>query len=124
MRVITQGRARFKVNSNGIYWRDMLKHAEQYHHTPIADVDAYRESMRVSEVEELLKKAAKFRKPTVSRGSRKYPPNGASLSTRDYVLDYFSLNHQYTGHEVAGFFEPLTRRITPIHGHYTEVHES
>jgi len=120
MKVITQGRARFTVSGAGIDWRDMLKHAEQYHAVPIADPDAYREAMRVAEVNGLLAAQAKTktRRPTVTRGSRQYPKNGAELSTHDYVLAYFTMN-KHTSKGIAGF-ERLSKRITPIEGEYTE----
>lgn len=124
MRVVRQGRAKFTVNGAGIDWRDMLKHADQYHHGFIGDDTAYRESMRVCEIEEMLAAQAnsKPRRPAVSRGNRKYPADGASQSTHEYVLAYFAMNKD-SGMDARGF-EALSKHITAVLGRYTEVHRS
>lgn len=118
MRVISIGRARLTVSGSGISWRQVHKYAAQYHHDlrQVADIDAYKDAMRVQEIELLLLKAAKFRKPVVRSDGRAYPRFGQQLSTHDYVRDYYATN-RHNGMSADGF-EPLSKRITPVEGEY------
>ena len=125
MRVITRGRARLRVSGSSIDWRELHKYADQYHHDlrQVADIEAYKDDMRVQEIEQLLLKAAKFRKPVVRTDGRTYPRFGQHLSTHDYVRDYYAAN-PHNGMSAADGFEPLSTRITPVEGEYLEEIES
>ena len=126
MLTITQGRASFKITGAGIDWRAMMKFSEEnptaIDHSMHDDPDGFKDLMRLQQVEEAIKKAEKFRKPTVRKGTREYPKFGAHLSTAEYVRDYFAMNKE-SGLTASGFM-PLSKQVTPIKGEYSEEHES
>ncbi len=85
----------------------------------------YRLQLRV---DDLTKQASKkLHKPRIT-ASRRYPHNYVPKSTKDYVREYFALNdnskfggiNAYGADDHLALYQPLSTRVTPVEGEYSE----
>lgn len=79
--------------------------------------------LRVSEVTAMANK--KHRKPRLSGEKRIYPKNGADLSARAYVAQYYRANFPKVtfnagDSDIVSFFAPLSSRVSVPAGEYSE----
>jgi hypothetical protein len=99
--------------------------------TPWADLwdlctPEYRLQLRVDDI---IKQATKkLHKPRIT-ASRRYPRNGAQLSTEQYIANYFQINGNARFGGISAYcqtqdhlalYQPLSTRVTPVDGEYTE----
>jgi hypothetical protein len=109
--VITIGRAKFTACCPALTFENMHLTEEQ------------RLALRVSEITLLANK--KHRKPRLSGEKRIYPRDGANLSAREYIAQYYRANFPNAtvnagDSDIVSFFAPLSPRINQSIGEYSE----